>query len=291
MTNVFIVGCGDMGKRVALGYLAEGIPVTALIRSPEKGKLLEALGIKVIIADLDDPATLAGLPTAGAILFYFAPPPGGGHQDPRVRNFCQAPASGAEPSRLIYMSTSGVYGDFGDTTVTEESPAIPLTARGKRRLHAESLLLEWGGDNNVPVIILRVTGIYGPGRLPVSQLTSGEPVLEVGIANLTNRIHADDLVQVCRAAAQRGEGGEIYNVSDGHPSTMTAYFNAAADFLRLPRPRQVTWEEARQVMSPLMLSYVAESRRMDNRKMLEKLEVTLSYPTLAEGIPACGQKL
>ena len=288
MTSVFIVGCGDMGKRVAREYLAEGIPVSALLRSPEKGAALEAMGIRTVIADLDDPATLTGLPTAGAILLYFAPPPGGGHQDPRVRNLCQAMAPGDEPARTVYMSTSGVYGDCGDDTVTEESPATPLTARGKRRLHAESLWREWGAERNVPVIILRVTGIYGPGRLPVSQLTTGQPVLEVGIANLTNRIHADDLTAVCRAAADRGGNGQIYNVSDGHPTTMTDYFNAAADFLGLPRPRQVSWEEAHQVMSPLMLSYVAESRRMDNRKIREELGVTLRYPTLAEGITACG---
>jgi nucleoside-diphosphate-sugar epimerase len=288
MASVFIVGCGDMGKRVAREYLAEGIPVSALLRSPEKGAALEAMGIRTIFADLDDPATLIGLPTAGATLLYFAPPPGGGHQDPRVQNLCRAMTPGDEPARVVYMSTSGVYGDCGDGTVTEESPAIPLTPRGKRRLHAESQFREWGARQNVPVIILRVTGIYGPGRLPVSQLTTGQPVLEAGIANLTNRIHADDLTAVCRAAADRGENGQIYNVSDGHPTTMTDYFNAAADFLGLPRPRQVSWEEARRLMSPLMLSYVAESRRMDNRKIREELGVTLRYPTLAEGIPACG---
>jgi nucleoside-diphosphate-sugar epimerase len=141
------------------------------------------------------------------------------------------------------------------------------------------------------VVILRVTGIYGPGRLPVNQLTSGQPVLDERLASLTNRIHADDLVRVCLAAAERGEDGDIFNVSDGHPGTMTEYFNAAADLLGLPRPRQVSWEEAQQVMSPLMFSYVSESRRLDNRKMREKLGVTLRYPTLAEGMPACRQEV
>jgi len=287
MHDIFIAGCGDIGRRVALRYLDKGTPVTALVRSPEKGAELEALGIRAIVADLDAPASLAGLNTVGAILFYFAPPPGGGHEDSRVRNFLSAIASGDEPARIIYMSTSGVYGDCGDTTVTEESPTIPRTARGKRRLHAEGMFREWGAKHNVPVIILRVTGIYGPGRLPVSQLTSGQPVLDERIANLTNRIHADDLARVCLAAALRGEDGDIFNVSDGHPTTMTDYFNAAADFLGLTRPRQVSWEEARRVMSPLMLSYVSESRRTDNRLMLEKLAVTLLYPSLAEGLPAC----
>jgi len=287
MTDVFIVGCGDIGRRVALQYLEAGASVSALIRSPEKAAALEALGIRTLVADLDDPTTLTGLPTAGATLFYFAPPPGGGHLDPRVLNFCTAIATGAEPARVIYMSTSGVYGDCGDAVVTEETPATPQTARGKRRLDAETVFREWGHKRGVPVIILRVTGIYGPGRLPVSQITSGQPVLDERIANLTNRIHADDLAWVCLAAAERAENGDLFNVSDGHPGTMTEYFNAAADFLGLPRPRQVSWEEAQQIMSPLMLSYVSESRRMDNRKMLETLCVTLRYPTLAEGIKAC----
>ena len=285
--TIFIVGCGDIGRRVARQYLDEGASVSALVRTPEKAAALEALGIRTMVADLDDPATMAGLPTGGATLFYFAPPPGGGHLDPRARNFCAAIASGAEPARVIYMSTSGVYGDCGDTVVTEETPAIPLTARGKRRLDAETVFREWGGKRGVPVVILRVTGIYGPGRLPVSQLTSGQPVLDERIANLTNRIHADDLARVCQAAAERAEDGDIFNVSDGHPGTITEYFNAAAALLGLSRPRQVSWEEAQQVMSPLMLSYVSESRRMDNRKMLEKLGVTLRYPTLREGITTC----
>lgn len=287
MATVFIAGCGDIGKKLALKYRCEGVAVTAMIRSPEKQPGLEALGIRTIIADLDDPSTLSGLPLAGSILFYFAPPPGGGHEDPRVRNFCSAIAPGSEPSRIVYMSTSGVYGGCGDLPVTEETPAVPETPRGKRRLHAETLFREWGATRNVPVTVLRVTGIYGPGRLPVSQLTGGQPVLDERIANLTNRIHSDDLVEVCAAAAARGEGSDIFNVSDGNPTTMTDYFNAAADVLGLPRPRQVSWEEARQVMSPLMLSYVSESRRLDNRKMLLKLGITLRYPTLAEGIAAC----
>ena len=287
MSDMFIVGCGDIGKRVAQTCLAQGTSVAALVRSPEKGRELEDLGIRTVIADLDDPATLTGLPTAGSILFYFAPPPGGGHEDPRVRNLCAAIPPGSEPARVVYMSTSGVYGDAGGAVVTEETPAVPETARGKRRLHAETLFREWGKAHSVPVIILRVTGIYGPGRLPISQLTSGQPVLDERIATLTNRIHTDDLVQVCRAAAERGEDGDIYNVSDGHPTTMTEYFNAAADVLGLPRPRQVSWEEARETMAPLMLSYVSESRRMDNRKLREKLGITLRHPTLAEGIRAC----
>jgi nucleoside-diphosphate-sugar epimerase len=157
---------------------------------------------------------------------------------------------------------------------------------GKRRLDAESAFREYGVEAGVPVIILRVSGIYGPGRLPLMQISQGQPLLREDESGPSNRIHADDLARICCAAAEKGGDGDIFNVSDGNPSSMTAYFNACADQLGYPRQPQVTMEEARQVMSPLMFSYVSESRVIDNRHMLEWLGVSLQYPTIAEGLPA-----
>ena len=134
------------------------------------------------------------------------------------------------------------------------------------------------------IVILRVTGIYGPGRYPVSQLASGQPVLREEEGFLTNRIHADDLARICIAAAAKGRNGDIFNVSDGHPTTMTRYFNAVADLLGYPRPPQVSMEEARAVLSPLMFSYMTESRRLDNSRMLSRLGIQLLYPTLEAGL-------
>jgi nucleoside-diphosphate-sugar epimerase len=287
VAHAFIVGCGDIGRRVGRLLLARGDAVTALNRSAAKTGELAGIGMETVVANLDDAATLTGLATRGSILFYFAPPPGGGNEDPRVRNLCAAIPPGEEPCRLIYLSTSGVYGDCGDAWVTEETPPEPQTARGKRRLDAENFLRRWGRERRVDVIILRVTGIYGPGRLPVTQLMGGHPVLREEEAPFTNRIHADDLARVCLAAADRGEDGEVFNVSDGHPGTMTEYFNAAADLLGLPRPPQIGMAEAERVMPPLMLSYFRESRRLDNRRMRERLGVTLLYPDLKAGLASC----
>jgi nucleoside-diphosphate-sugar epimerase len=290
--NVFIAGCGDIGRRVARLVQESGVAVTALSRSGESAEKNSALGIRNVMGTLDDIQTLTDLPLQGNVVFYFAPPPGGGIVDTRVHTFLEAIPAGQEPDRIIYLSTSGVYGDCGDATVTEDTPANPQTARSKRRLDAEMSLLAWGNERKVKVVILRVTGIYGPGRLPVTQLASGQPVLEEQLSPQTNRIHADDLANVCLAAAERGADGEIINVSDGQSSTMTAYFNAAADYLGYPRPKQVGWDEARQVMSPLMLSYMAESRRMDNSRMINHLGITLRYPTLQEGLKGCaGERL
>ena len=287
MDNVLIVGCGDIGKRVAGLAMAEGAGVSALVRSAEKGQKLEELGIRAVAGNLDDPSSLGTLPTRGALVFYFAPPPGGGNLDTRMRSFCASIEPGNEPRRVVYMSTSGVYGDCGDAVVTEETPPNPQTARAKRRYDAETVLGEWGRAREVDVVILRVTGIYGPGRLPVTQLADGQPLLEERLSPPTNRIHAEDLARVCIAAAEKGEDGDIFNVSDGQVGTMTQYFNAVADLLGYPRPRQVSLEEAHRVMSPLMLSYIAETRRMDNGKMLKKLGIKLLYPTLEEGLKAC----
>lgn len=284
--KVLIIGCGDIGRRVARLAGDRGAAVTALARSAESVGKLEALGINPVPGDLDAPPSLGNLPTQGRTLFYLAPPPGGGTADPRMRAFCASVAAGEEPVKVVYMSTSGVYGDCGNRPVTEETPVNPQTARARRRLDAETALRTWGEARKVPVVILRVTGIYGPGRLPLQHLQSGQPVLFEREAPLTNRIHAEDLARVCIAAAERGEDGGIFNVSDGEAGTMTRYFNAVADLLGLPRPRQVSMEEARQTMSPLMLSYVGESRRMENGRMLEKLGISLLYPALEAGLRA-----
>ena len=177
MKNVFIIGCGDIGRRVAGLLLAEKTMVSALVRSEEKGLRLAELGIRPIPGDLDNPSSLAHLPIKGTLLFYFAPPPGGGNVDTRMRSFLASIAPGNEPRRIVYMSTSGVYGDCGDAVVTEETPPNPQTARAKRRFDAETVLGAFGRERQVDVVILRVTGIYGPGRLPVTQLASGQPLL------------------------------------------------------------------------------------------------------------------
>jgi len=145
-------------------------------------------------------------------------------------------------------------------------------------------VLEWGRSCQVPVVILRVTGIYGPGRLPLARIQQGHPVLREEESPPTNRIHADDLAAVCLAAAEKAGDGDIFNVSDGQPGTMTQYFNAVADLLGLPRPEQVSMAEAKQVMNPMMLSYLQETRRMSNDKMLRRLGVVLQYPDLASGL-------
>jgi len=286
MKRMFIAGCGYIGRRVAWLAREAGWEVTCLVRSADHGGELVEEGFKTVVCTLDDPAGLSCLDVTGSVLLYSVPPPGGGILDSRARNFCIALSAAAAPAKIIYLSATSVYSETTGGVVTEAVPAAPASAMGKRRLDAEEAFREYGASHRAEVVILRVSGIYGPGRLPLMQISQGQPLLREEEAGPSNRIHADDLAAICLAAAQRGADGAIFNVSDGHPSSMTTYFNAVADALGLARQLQVTREEARRVMSPLMFSYVSESRVVDNTLMLEKLGITLRYPTLAEGLNA-----
>jgi nucleoside-diphosphate-sugar epimerase len=282
--ETLIIGCGDIGVRTARLLQQAGGRVSGLARSAESAARLRAFGIVPVTGDLDDAASLADLPTAGKLVYYLAPPPGGGPVDSRMRNFCRMIGSARLPSRVVYVSTSGVYGDCGGNLVTEATPVNPRTSRAQRRVDAETALQAWGRQHGVAIVILRVTGIYGPGRLPLARIQQGHPVLTEAESPPTNRIHADDLARVCVKAAYRAAAGDIFNVSDGQPGTMAQYFNAICDMLGLPRLPQVGMAEARRVMNPMMLSYLTESRRMDNRKMLEELGIDLLYPDIDAGL-------
>lgn len=286
MPKIFIAGCGYIGERIARSCRESGVDVVCMVRSPEHGTRLATAGFATIVSAFDDPSALPELDLTERILFYLVPPPGGGITDSRARNFIATIAAAGKPAKIIYMSATSVYGGDGCGVVTEESPTVPDSAMGKRRLDAESAFREYGAARNIPVVILRVSGIYGPGRLPLMQISQGQPLLNESESGPSNRIHADDLAAICICAAEKGINGDIFNISDGHPSSMTSYFNACADALGLPRQPQVSLDEARRTMSPLMFSYVTQSRIIDNRKMLTRLNVTLRYETLSAGLAA-----
>ena len=287
MESVLIVGCGHVGRRVAVLLHARGQRVTGLVRSPASAAQLRALGIDALCLDLDDGAS--PIPRSGKFggLCYLAPPPSSGVQDTRMRGFLESLDKTSLPRRIVYISTSAVYGDCRGDWITEEQPLQPATDRGRRRLDAERQLQAWAARHGVEWVILRVPGIYGPGKLPLERLRKGLPVLREAEAPYTNRIHADDLAAICVAALDSDHHNTVYNVSDGHPSTMTDYFFRVADAAGLPRPPVVTREEAQQVLSEGMLSFLQDSRRMSNQKLLLDLGVTLRYPDLETGLRSC----
>jgi nucleoside-diphosphate-sugar epimerase len=282
MSDVFIAGCGDIGLRIAAISQAHGLRVTGLVSRRESSARLQAADVMPVVADLD--AQVPALPDLrDATVFYLAPPARQGDDDARLRNFLQALRSARV---LVYLSTSAVYGDCGGAWVDETAAVNPGSARGRRRAAAETHALAWGQAQGMPVKILRVPGIYGPGRLPVERLQRGLPVLHEADSPWTNRIHADDLAQAAVLIAGHGEPAAAYNVSDGNPTTMSDYFNRCADLLGLPRPPQVALAEARTRLTPEMMSFLEESKRLGTRR-LRALGWAPRYPTLAEGLPTC----
>jgi len=288
--EVTIIGCGDIGRRVGKLLLERDCQVLAVARSEESAAELQENGFTTLIGDFDYQEDTPEIPLHGSQVFYFMAPQGGGKSDYRMLNFRRTLSAENCPRKVVYISTSGVYGDCGGDVVTEETPLNPQTSRAQRRASAESQLQEQAQQLGFELVILRVTGIYGPGRLPVARVMQGHSVLTPEEASFTNRIHSLDLVQICLAAMERGEDGDIYNVCDGQESTMTEYFTAVADMHDLPRPKQISRAEAEKEMNPLMLSYLRESRRMSNRKLLDKLGIELRYPTLEAGLKACGDE-
>ena len=284
--SLFIIGCGYVGRRVASEYLQRKIPVQGVVRTPESAAQLKSLGIDAHILDLDS-AELTGPSLEGSQLFYFAPPPPEGETDTRVRNLIAAFDRLGHPARIVYLSTTGVYGDCNGEWVDETRLPAPTVPRALRRWDAEQAFSLWRQENGQELVILRVAGIYGPGKLPLERLRKGLPLVRESEAPYSNRIHADDLVQICIAAMERGLDGERYNVSDGHPSTMTNYFIRLADTAGLPCPPLISLAEGEQQLSAGMMSYMRESRRLDNRKMLQELGVELRYPDLETGLAAC----
>lgn len=286
LQRCLIVGCGDVGRRVARRLLADGVAVAGAVRSEGSAASLRELGVDAWVVDLDVSETLAALPIAGASVFYFAPPPTCGERDPRMAAFL-AHCERHPPVRIVYISTSGVYGDCGGALVDEERPVAPRTDRARRRLDAEEQLRTFMHDTGVPVMILRVGGIYGPGRLPVERLRRGGfSVICPDEAPYSNRIHSEDLARACIAAATCGRAGGIYNAADGHATSMTDYFYRVADLYGLPRPPCVPLSEA-YVLGDAMRSFIDESRRMDVTRLREELGVQLAYPDLEAGLAAC----
>ncbi len=283
-SRVIIAGCGYTGLRTARLWRESGYQVTGIVRSSESVSTLKNHEIFPVQSDLEESGTLPSLETAGSLVYYFVPPPRQ-EKDTWVRHFLSSIQDSASPRRLIYISTSGVYGITAGGWVDETTPPNPATTRAKRRMDAENFLRTWTEGQNTELLILRVPGIYGPHRIPIQRVRSGAPVLSRAEAPYSNRIHVDDLARICYAAGLHGSR-TVYPISDDHPSKVTDYYNELADLLDVPHPPTISMVEAEQSMSPMRLSFLRESRRIDNSTMIRELQVTLQYPSYREGLCA-----
>lgn len=258
--------------------------VYALVR--ERDAALAALGVTQIVGDLDRPASLRRVAGLAHAVLHSAPPPDQGETDPRTRRLLATLRRRSLPWRLVYISTSGVYGDCGGAKVVETRRTRPQTARAQRRVAAESQLRRFGAASPCRVSILRAPGIYAADRLPLERLRKGLPVLRADEDSYTNHIHAEDLGRACIAALARGGANRIYNASDDSDLPMAEWFGKLADAFGLPRPPKVSRGEAASLLPSTQLSFLNESRRLENARLKRELRLHLRYPTVDVGIAA-----
>lgn len=275
--STLIVGCGDTGLRVAARAVAAGETTMGVIRSEASAARVRSVGAASCRVDLDGP--IETLPACRRLI-YSAPPARTGDTDERMARVLAAMPD--VPAHVIYISTSGVYGDCGNDWVDETRPVAPATARARRRVEAERRIAAWAAQ----AAILRAPGIYGPGRLPIDRVSAGEPVLADAAGGWTNRVHIDDLAGMVWRVASRQPSHGIYNACDGAPTRREAYYDTLADLLGVPAPPQIDWAEACERFSTLRLSFLAESRRLSNDRLLADTGYQLLFPDYRDGLVA-----
>lgn len=268
MKRLLVAGFGDIARR-ALPLLA---PRYEIVRGARRDGF-----------DLDRPETLA--PGRVDALLHLAPPPAEGELDTRTANLLGAfEKRGILPARIVYVSTSGVYGDCGGERVDESRAPAPQTARARRRVDAERRLALWCSRRRVPLVMLRAPGIYAAGRLPLERLRAGTPVLREEDDVYTNHIHADDLAAVAARALEDDAPDGTYNACDDSELRMADWLDLVADRHALPRPPRLPRAEVKARVSPELYSFMCESRRLDNRRLKSVLRARLRYTTVYEGL-------
>ena len=291
--RVLIVGCGDVGLRAAgqMGALqGQRVRLLALTSSPERVRLLRACGLTPLVGDLDQPATLRRLSGLAQRVLHLAPPPGDVrgvvNHDPRTRDLLRALRLRTPAQALVYASTTGVYGDCQGQRVNETRAVQPHTARARRRVDAEQWVRLYG-RSGVRSSILRVPGIYAQDReggTPRERLLKATPVLQAQDDVYTNHIHANDLARACVLALWRGRAQRVINVCDDSDMKMGDYFDLAADLMGLPRPQRIPRASASEVLPLMLLSFMNESRRLDNARMKRELRLKLQVPHVRKGL-------
>jgi len=263
--TTIVVGVGYLGRR----YLDQNQNTLRLTRQDHD-------------LDRDDPLTIK-LPQDYNVI-YTVPPSSEAASDTRLQRLLAglAPA----PQRFVYISTTGVYGDLGGAAVDENTPANPGSDQAARRIAAENAMDAWATDSGSTVVILRVPGIYGPGRLGVERIRDQVPIVRNEDLGPGNRIHVDDLAACCAAALADDVPGGIYNVGDGDHRTSTWFTKEVARQLDLPPPPMITMKQAEKEFSPMRLSFLKDRRLVDTSKMRDVLDVKLAFANPVNGITA-----
>ncbi|QWE03571.1 SDR family oxidoreductase [Polynucleobacter sp. JS-JIR-II-b4] len=277
--SILIIGCGDIGLRVAK-QLSRSHRVFALTSQQNRFQELRAVGATPILGNLDHPESLWRLSGLAQTIIHLAPPQNGGNRDCRTRNLLRILAQGSNAvRRLIYISTTGVYGDHRGGKVSEATPVNPQSERAQRRVDAERILRLWAPAHGVALTILRVPGIYAADRLPIERLQAQTPALLPEEDAYSNHIHSDDLARLVCAAVFHGKPQRIINACDGGETKMGDYFDEVADAFGLERPARLPGGELQKIVSPMLWSFMRESRRVTNQRLPE-LKTPLRYPSV-----------
>ncbi|MEQ6292349.1 SDR family oxidoreductase [Vogesella sp. GCM10023246] len=281
MRTLLIIGAGDIARR-ALPLLTRHWRIIALLRRPEQCAQWRELGALPLLADLDVGRSLSRLAGLADAVLYTAPPPDSGQHDPRLRKVLSQLAKTASlPQRFVYISTSGVYGNAAGDWLDESRPLQPQSPRAQRRVDAERQLRAFAMLHGCALTILRAPGIYAAERLPLSRFASQAPLIAADEDSISNHIHADDLARLCAAALRQTRGGiRVYNASDSLPLAVGEWYDKLADTLGYPRLPRLSRAQVQQQVSPGLWSFMAESRRLSNARLLRELPGCLRYPTV-----------
>jgi nucleoside-diphosphate-sugar epimerase len=289
--TLLIVGCGDVGLRV-LRLLRSRLRVLALTSSPERAPRLRAAGAVPLSGNLDDARSLGRLAGLADWVLHLAPPRAEGATDVRTAALLQALARNPRTRRIVYASTSGVYGDAGGARFDETRSIDPATPRARRRADAEARVRCHGRAFGVRASVLRVPGIYAldrEGGDPRERVRRGAPLLAADDDIYTNHIHADDLARACIAALFRAAPQRVYHVNDDSQLKMGEHFDAVADAFGLARAPRLSREALRASVSQAQWSFLSESRRLDNTRLKRELRVRLAYRTPTAAFPSEGE--
>ena len=284
--RVLIVGCGDVGLRVA-GLLKASSRLMALTSSSQRVQTLQRSGITPMLGDLDKPHTLRRLAGIATHVVHMAPPPLEGHTDPRTRALVLALRLRSLPSAVVYGSTTGVYGDCAGEWIDETRRLQPQTARAQRRVNAQGWVNFLGKSGYPRTQVLRIPGIYAldrEGGTPRERLLRGTPVLQAQEDVYTNHIHADDLARATVLAMWRGKPLRPLNICDQANMKMGDYMDSVAAMWGLAKPPRISREQANLQLSPMVMSFLNESRRIRADRMTQELRLRLKYPTVMDGL-------
>jgi len=293
--RVLIIGTGYLGLPLGAELARRGHEVSGLRRDASGAPALAAAGMQPMIADITQAATLANLRSDFDWVVNCVASGGGGAEEYRrvylegmrnVVNWIATRRRDAGVPRLIYTSSTSVYGQNDGSVVDEKSPAEPASETGRVLVETESALLEAAQQRNFATIILRVAGIYGPERgYWFKQFLNGEARVEGTGARFLNMIHRDDVIGCITAALERGVAGEIYNAVDDEPVSQSDFFSWLAKSLRKPMPQ--TMPENAEALRKRGVT----NKRISNRKLKARLGYSLKFPTFREGYGAAIQDL